>query len=144
MSTLQIEDLTPGTGPEATRGRTVDVPCTVRNVAARDDGSWRIGVEFDEVLVPSVAAAITRHCMIEPMRRHLDAAPTDSTAALDTHERVEPVRVGRQPDQPGSRLAIRTLAVAVAGAMASAVPIRAAASSSDRPPAVHVVSTSHP
>lgn len=129
----------------AERGRTVDVPCTVRNVAVRADGTWRVGVEFDEVLVPSVAAAITRQCMIEPMRRHLAAVPADPAAALDTHERVEPVRVGRQPDQPGSRLAIRTLAVvAVAGAMASAVPIRASASSSDRPPAVHVVSTTLP
>jgi hypothetical protein len=129
----------------AERGRTVDVPCTVRNIAARADGSWRVGLEFDAELVPSVAAAITRHCVIEPMRRHLAAPAAGVGTTPDTHDRVEPVRVGRQPDQPGSRLAIRTLAVvAVAGAVASAVPIRAAASSSDRPPAVHVVSTSHP
>lgn len=127
----------------AERGRTVDVPCAVRNVAALADGTWRIGVEFDSLLVPSVADAITRHCMVEPMRRHLGIVSAVATDQPDIHERVEPVRVGRLPDQPGSRLAIRTLAVvAVAGAMASAVPIRAAASSPDRPPVVHVVSVS--
>jgi hypothetical protein len=79
------------------------------------------------------------------MRRHLAVPAAGVGTTPDTHDRVEPVRVGRQPDQPGSRLAIRTLAVvAVAGAVASAVPIRAAASSTDRPPAVHVVSTTHP
>lgn len=126
------------------RGRTVDVPCTVRNVATTADGSWRVGVEFDPLLVPVTADAITRHCMVEPMRRHAHAVRSHHAPQPDAHERVEPVRVGRQPDDRGGRLAIRTMAVvAVAGAMASAVPIRAAASSPDRPPMVHVVGVSH-
>lgn len=95
--------------------RSLELPCTVCNVAADGDDRWRLGVRFDPWLVPPTADAVTEYSMVGPMRAHLDG--------LRVHGRGAVVSIGRPGSQRGSQIAIRLLtAVAMAGAIASAIP----------------------
>lgn len=107
------------------------VPVTVRNVRVDFSGERRYGVEFG-ALEPYVADALTEYCVVQPALDLLGAAAGSSIATTGTTvgAGIDPSTAGARPivvldDQPvlPRRMGLRAAAlVAVAGAMASAVP----------------------
>ena len=103
------------------------VPVTVRNVRVDFSGERRYGVEFG-ALEPYVADALTEYCVVQPALELLGA--TAGATVGSTAGSIDPSTAGARPvvvldDQPvlPRRMGLRAAAlVAVAGAMASAVP----------------------
>ncbi len=93
------------------------VPVTVRNVRVDFSGERRFGVEFG-MLESYVADALTEYCVVQPALELLGGASVDPTLVGGRTVLV----LDDQPALP-RRMGLRAAAlVAVAGAMASAVP----------------------
>ncbi len=111
---------------------TMHVPCVVRNVSRHADGDFRIGVEFGDVN-EGTANALAEFCVIEPVWERMKIVPpSDAVPAPQVMYVNEPV----VPPTTG-RVAVRLVSLlALAGAVASAVPATADASA----PSVHHLS----
>ncbi len=113
--------------PTASGVISATVPVVVRNVRIDFSGERRFGVEFGR-LDSYVADALTEYCMVQPALELLGAGVVDPSVAggrpvvvLDDHAAL--------PRRMGLRAAAL---VAVAGAMASAVPTAEAAAAGGR------------
>ncbi len=113
--------------PTASGVISATVPVVVRNVRIDFSGERRFGVEFGK-LDSYVADALTEYCMVQPALELLGAGIVDASVAggrpvvvLDDHAAL--------PRRMGLRAAAL---VAVAGAMASAVPTAEAAAAGGR------------
>lgn len=113
--------------PTASGVISATVPVVVRNVRIDFSGERRFGVEFGSI-DSYVADALTEYCMVQPALELLGAGVVDQTVAggrpvvvLDDHAAL--------PRRMGLRAAAL---VAVAGAMASAVPTAEAAAAGGR------------
>lgn len=113
--------------PTRTGVTTISVPAVVRNVTVLPLGEYRLGVEFRE-LDDATANALAEYCVIEPVWEQMGLMP--GTSITESRPLV-PVSAWGGGDMSASagRMAMRVISLlALAGALASALPARAEAS----------------
>ncbi|MEX0848496.1 MAG: SdrD B-like domain-containing protein, partial [Ilumatobacteraceae bacterium] len=111
--------------PTASGCVSASVPVVIRNIRSDFSGERHIGVEFG-VVESYVADALVEYCIVQPALEVLGGVPIDQSIAD-----LRPVMVSDISSVGPRRLGLRAAAlVAVMGAMVSAVPPRAEASTS--------------